>query len=349
MYVCHIESNITEDSPVMFEFPTLKRNNVHLSKYPKPIRKFSNKQDEPKHTAHFLKIQTKSSRECHLEFMNRTLQKRIVYKLKFHHLDDSYKIELSDIFSNDLLFCITNKCHVVLSCTKMFRQCTYIDYHIPLNTPRPEQPIPTIPNAIAETKAPISYNHSIGIYFYLLYTWCYYRKPFAVPNSSENSNNNNNNYNMKNNVTQLFNKFISIFLTFFIDYKPSFQWSTCDQWMSHVINSSIRAFNIEFGFSFEDDIDLSEFLDHITPTLYTPKEHTFRSKANKRLCEVLNINFDDCSECIRQGYLYLLGEDETYPFKPVADLIQKIKFIQPKMKDILLALFHSYTNGVLSF
>jgi hypothetical protein len=407
MFVCSWEENIQNlDQEHIFEFPNLKRNLLKSTLSKK---------------SHVLKIESKSSRECHLEFFNIETGNVLPLKLKFHHIHDSYKIELDNIFDeNHFFFKITNKAHVFISCTRMFQKRTKeliynrnIDKRIDnkyengidnKHENRYENKIDNNDNKINKKNdekndnknmtSSNNINHDSGrrkkeckiglAFFVLVMEWKYYKTPFShiskLTSSKSSSISNSNkcvgggvvrkSFTYQDPVKILVFEFLPIFATFLIDYKPSFHLATCDEWLSHVINSSVRAFNAEYGLSFFDDFNVTEFIDSITPQLYSDdsddsdtldnnntsdgrkvtNKNKYKSDGNNFVCNMLNLNEKDCAYFIREGYLYLLGDDESVPFKPVQELIQKIKFLQQHVKDILIALFLShYKHGLLVY
>jgi len=371
MYVCFIEENIQQtDVDHIFEFPNLRKR----------IQTVSSKK------SHILKVESRSSRECQLEFFNIETGNELSLNLKFNHIHDCYKIELDDIFDEDnFFFRIKNKAHVFLSCTRMFQKRTKELIYKKnekknekkdeqINEKRNEQ---ANKNDLDEKHFLVNGKHDrnemngkhgmqdmngkndtnetrkVGILFFTIaIMWKYYSIPFffnKVKDVTETRTLERKSFSYQDPFKIFTFEFLPIFATFLVDYKPSFQFGTCDEWLSHVINSSIRAFNAEYGLSIPDDFNVTEFLDSITPQLYK-SDKSQKSEGNKLLCSVLNYKEKECAYFLREGYLYLLGDDESAPFKPIQDLIQKIKFLQQHVKDILIAVFKSYyKHGLINF
>lgn len=366
MFVCSLEENIQElEKDHIYEFPNLRKKSYSTS--------LANLSLHPVSKNHILKVESKSSRECSLEFFNTRTNNVLPIHLKFNHIHDSYKIELQEIFDEDsFYFRITNKTHVLISCTRMFQKTKY-PIQVPLGEKKDHHHINDVKNDDIKNVTRIKDHRDgrkkdndndnirdlrlIGFMFVLIQYWRYYRIPFSHKKIKESPSprdprDQSNNKKKNDPVQVLLYEFLPIVGTFLIDYYPSFKISTCDAWLSHVINSSIRSFNEENHLSIPDDIDIEEFLNSITPQLYPSKQEPFkfRSEANNLICSALNIDGKDCAMFIRESYLYLLGDDESMPFKPIQELFQKIKFIKQHVKDILIAMFRSYTRfGLIQF
>jgi hypothetical protein len=188
-------------------------------------------------------------------------------------------------------------------------------------------------SAMSAIQNPRVYNILLGCFFYLLFVCKYYTDTTEEKTKKPRDN--------------LILSFFAILMTFLIDYWPSFRLSECDVWLSHVINAALRSMNTEYSLSLDCDINLTEWLDYITPSFYK-NDFEFKSKFNKTYLQ--QFNPEDCCASIREGYLYLLGDDENVPFKPVQQLILRIKFLQQHVREILLAMFLAYyKHGLLSF